>query len=149
MAVRMSPLAQHASMHPHNDTHTTTHPPHTVLEALNRLPREQHGVDIMRVRPHLLAGWGGLYRQTIITASFATPTLHAAFGRLARSHAGGARLVTSLPGVLGQVVPQVHLYQTEEEGVGGWGDGRTHARTHACATLLPLWHLSRSPSNDQ
>jgi hypothetical protein len=33
-----------------------------VLEALNQLPKQQHGVNIMRVKLHLLASQGALYR---------------------------------------------------------------------------------------
>ncbi|WIA34691.1 hypothetical protein OEZ86_013004 [Tetradesmus obliquus] len=79
----------------------------TVLEALNQLPRQQHGTDIMRVRLHLLASQGQLYRQTIMSSSFASPQLNAAFSSLCCSHAGKFRLVAQPSGVLGQVVPQV------------------------------------------
>jgi hypothetical protein len=78
-----------------------------VLEALNQLPHEQHGNDIMRVRLHLLASQGRLYRQTIITSSFTTPLLNAAFNKLCCSHAGKLRLLAQPVGVLAQVVPQV------------------------------------------
>lgn len=78
-----------------------------MLEALNRLPKAQHGVDIMRVRRHLLAGQGQLYRQTLLTSSFPAPQLNAVFGRLCCSHAGKLRLVPQPAGVLAQVVPQV------------------------------------------
>lgn len=36
--------------------------PRAVLEALNQLPKQQHGVNIMRVKLHLLASQGALYR---------------------------------------------------------------------------------------
>jgi U3 small nucleolar RNA-associated protein 25 len=78
-----------------------------VLEALNQLPKQQHGTDIMRVRLHLLASQGQLYRQTIMSSSFASPQLNAAFSSLCSSHAGKFRLVAQPTGVLGQVVPQV------------------------------------------
>lgn len=81
-----------------------------VLEALNQLPREQHGTDIMRVRLHLLASQGQLYRQTIMTSSFTTPLLNAAFSKSCHSHAGKFRLLAQPAGVLAQVVPQVSLY---------------------------------------
>jgi hypothetical protein len=78
-----------------------------VLEALNQLPRQQHGTDIMRVRLHLLASQGQHYRQTIMSSSFAAPQLNAAFSSFCCSHAGKFRLVAQPTGVLGQVVPQV------------------------------------------
>jgi len=34
----------------------------TVVEALNQLARQQHGVDIMRVREWQLSGWAKHYR---------------------------------------------------------------------------------------
>jgi len=42
--------------------HTAPPPPLPVLDALNQLPKQQHGVNIMRVKAHLLASQGALYR---------------------------------------------------------------------------------------
>lgn len=78
-----------------------------MLESLNQLPKQQHGTDIMRVRLHLLASQGQLYRQTIMTSSFPAPQLNAAFNQLCTSHAGKFKLVSQPTGVLAQVVPQV------------------------------------------
>eukprot|EP00879_Flechtneria_rotunda_P029257 GHRR01031570.1.p1 GENE.GHRR01031570.1~~GHRR01031570.1.p1 ORF type:complete len:239 (+),score=70.50 GHRR01031570.1:2-718(+) len=61
----------------------------------------------MRVRLNLPSGQGQLYRQTIMTSSFAAPQLNAAFNRHCRSHAGKFKLVSQPTGVLSQVVPQV------------------------------------------
>lgn len=33
-----------------------------VFEALDKVPQEQHGVDIMRVREWALSGWAAHYR---------------------------------------------------------------------------------------
>ncbi|KXZ45449.1 hypothetical protein GPECTOR_54g190 [Gonium pectorale] len=78
----------------------------TVVAALNRLPRQQHGVDIMRVRDWYLAGRAGLYRQTVLLSSFAGPDANA-LARGAANAAGAARLALSPRGVLGAVVPAV------------------------------------------
>ncbi|GBF92110.1 hypothetical protein Rsub_04457 [Raphidocelis subcapitata] len=84
----------------------------TVLDALNKLPQQQHGNDIMRVREWYLTGRAALYRQTIVTSSFASPDLMGILSKRCLSHAGKARLVAQPAGVLSQIVPQ--LRQTFE-----------------------------------
>ncbi|GFR41586.1 hypothetical protein Agub_g2307, partial [Astrephomene gubernaculifera] len=78
----------------------------TVVAALNRLPRQQHGTDIMRVRDWYLAGRAGLYRQTVLVGSFASPHVNA-LARAGGNHGGAVRLAVDQPGVLSRVVPQV------------------------------------------
>ncbi|KAG2500344.1 hypothetical protein HYH03_001919 [Edaphochlamys debaryana] len=78
----------------------------TVLGALNRLPREQHGTDIMRVRDWYLSGLASRYRQTVLLSAFNTAE-QAALMRGCANHAGALRLALEQGGVLGQVVPQV------------------------------------------
>ncbi|GIL58206.1 hypothetical protein Vafri_13325 [Volvox africanus] len=78
----------------------------TVVSALNQLPREQHGTDIMRVRDWYLSGLSTHYRQTLILAAFATPHTNA-LARAGSNHGGALRLAVEQPGVLSRVVPQV------------------------------------------
>ncbi len=78
----------------------------TVLAALNRLPREQHGTDIMRVRDWYLEGRARHYRQTLLLGSYPSPDTNALM-RTTANHAGAARLRVESPGVLGAVIPQV------------------------------------------
>lgn len=80
----------------------------TVVEALNRVPREQHGVDIMRVREWHLSGWARHYRQTVLLTSFLTPDMNAVLGGpLCTNYRGRLRVAPVHRGVLGQVIPQV------------------------------------------
>ncbi|GLC42263.1 hypothetical protein PLESTM_001310300 [Pleodorina starrii] len=78
----------------------------TVVSALNQLPREQHGTDIMRVRDWYLCGQAAHYRQTVLLAAFAAPHGNA-LARAGANHAGALRLAGEQAGVLGRVVPQV------------------------------------------
>lgn len=63
-----------------------------VLEALNEVPKGQHGVDIMRVREWYLSGSARQYRQTILLSSFASAEVNALFNRSCSNHAGKVRL---------------------------------------------------------
>lgn len=63
-----------------------------VFEALNLVPKGQHGVDIMRVREWYLSGHAQQHRQTILLSSFASAEANALFNRACRNHAGKVRL---------------------------------------------------------
>lgn len=91
------------SRHPQNWQHVET-----VVEALNRLPRDQHGTDIMRVREWALAGHARHYRQTVLLGSFLSPAMSRLMGAAGcANHAGAVRCVPEAKGLLGAVVPQV------------------------------------------
>ncbi|PHT84208.1 hypothetical protein T459_12651 [Capsicum annuum] len=45
----------------------------TIVEQLNRIPSEQHGTDIMRIRQWYLDGQAPFYRQSIILSSHINP----------------------------------------------------------------------------
>jgi U3 small nucleolar RNA-associated protein 25 len=92
-----------------------------VLGALNRLPRAQRDVDIMRVRPFYLAGQARLYRQTILLGSYASAEANALFARAAASHAGKARVApAALPGVLCWAAPGARaLFERLPRAPGG------------------------------
>jgi len=82
----------------------------TVMEALNQLPRQQHGVDIMRVREWQLSGWAKHYRQNILLSSFLSPEMNALVGGpLCANHAGRLKVRHEEQGVLSRVVPQVSI----------------------------------------
>eukprot|EP00887_Chlorella_sp_A99_P004809 scaffold4.g4809.t1 len=74
----------------------------TVLAALNHLPSQQRGADIMRVRPWALSGWGRLYRQTVLLSSFASPEMNALLGRACTNYSGCFCLKPAY-----EVIPQV------------------------------------------
>lgn len=63
-----------------------------MFEALNLVPKGQHGVDIMRVREWYLSGHAQQHRQTILLSSFASAEANALFNRACRNHAGKVRL---------------------------------------------------------
>ncbi|PNH02448.1 U3 small nucleolar RNA-associated protein 25 [Tetrabaena socialis] len=77
-----------------------------VFACLNRLPRSQHGTDIMRVRDWYLSGRAARYRQTVLLSSFAAPTANALMARGCANHGGSVVLRAEAPGVLRAVVPQ-------------------------------------------
>ncbi|KAK9823260.1 hypothetical protein WJX72_001434 [[Myrmecia] bisecta] len=92
----------------------------TVFDALNKVPEEQHGVDIMRVREWYLSGWGRFYRQTIVLSSFASAEMNALFNRTCVNHAGKARLRPVYKGVLGQTnAPLRQLFERFEPADAG------------------------------
>jgi len=77
------------------------------VAALNRVPRDQHGVDIMRVREWYLSGHSSHYRQTVLLSSYGSPAM-AALAAGCANHAGALRCVPlAHDGMLGAVVPQV------------------------------------------
>ena len=63
-----------------------------VFEALNRMPEEQHGANIMRVRHAYLDGLARRLRQTIVLSSFAHVQLNALLHRRCACIAGRAVL---------------------------------------------------------
>ena len=63
-----------------------------VFEALNKVPEEMHGTDVMRVREWYLTDQAKDFRQNILLSSFVSPEMNALFSRLCRSHAGKAKL---------------------------------------------------------
>ena len=68
-----------------------------MFEALNGLPKDMHGGDIMRVFDWYLAGHGKHYRQSILLSSFVSPEMNALFSRLCLSHAGKVKLQLAHP----------------------------------------------------
>ncbi|GAX83068.1 hypothetical protein CEUSTIGMA_g10494.t1 [Chlamydomonas eustigma] len=84
----------------------------TTVEALNKLPREQHGTDIMRVREWYLAGMAKRYRQTVLLSSFLNSDMNRLMTTSCHNFEGHIRLVPEHPGVLSAVIPQVQqLFQ--------------------------------------
>eukprot|EP00884_Botryococcus_braunii_P006841 jgi/Botrbrau1/16158/Bobra.0309s0007.1 len=63
-----------------------------VFQGLNRVPRELHGADVMRVRLPFLNGEGARYRQTIVLSSILTPQMNSLFNRFATCIQGQAVL---------------------------------------------------------
>ena len=78
-----------------------------VLDALNKLPREQHGTDIMRVREWSLSGCARHYRQTVMLSSFLSADMNRLAATSCSSFEGRLRLAQEHGGVLSAVVPQV------------------------------------------
>ena len=101
----------------------------TVVEALNRLPREQHGTDIMRVREWALSGLSRHYRQTVLLSSWLSPDMNrlmAAPGCCSNYQGQVRVLPREQQGVLGAVVPQVR------GGGGKRGAATTRGRPACC-----------------
>lgn len=63
-----------------------------VFEALNKLPKELHGADVMRVREWYLQGQAKHYRQNILLSSFCFPELRALLHSHCHSHSGMAKM---------------------------------------------------------
>lgn len=74
-----------------------------MFEHLNKLPEEQHGVDIMRVREWCLAGLGRNFRQTLVLTSFLSAEINSLAARLCCNHAGRTKLEMTHKGVLSKV----------------------------------------------
>jgi len=91
---------------------------HTVLAALNHLPKESHGCDFSRVKSLFLDGHARFTRQNIVLSAYAFPELNALLAnRLLFSNVKGAvkRSYTEHCGVLSllksksKLAPQLHL----------------------------------------
>lgn len=63
-----------------------------VFDAVNKLPRGMHGVDVMRVREWYLQGKAKQYRQSILMSSFCFPELKSLLSTQCMSHSGMAKL---------------------------------------------------------
>ncbi len=70
----------------------TTYSCNAVFGALNELPKDLHGGDVMRVREWYLQGHAKHYRQNILLSSFSFPELRALFHSQCHSHSGIAKL---------------------------------------------------------
>ncbi|KAM7477704.1 hypothetical protein LguiA_025917 [Lonicera macranthoides] len=79
----------------------------TVVEQLNRIPSNQHGTDIMRVRQWYLDGQAQFYRQTIILGSYLNPDINALFNHHCLNYRGKVKLACEYKGVLPKVLLQV------------------------------------------
>jgi len=88
----------------------------TVFGCLNRIPKQQRDVDIMRVREWVLSGAGKHYRQTVVMSSFPFPEA-AALMRKCSNYAGKVKLKPEFKGVLGHVIPQARQVFERLNGV--------------------------------
>ena len=59
-----------------------------VMDYMNRLPREQHEIDISRIRHWNLEGLAASFRQTIIISAFPSPEINALWNTHCRNLAG-------------------------------------------------------------
>ncbi|XP_009780141.1 protein NUCLEOLAR FACTOR 1 [Nicotiana sylvestris] len=79
----------------------------TIVEQLNRIPCEQHGTDIMRIRQWYLDGQAPFYRQSIILSSHINPDINGLFNHHCLNHEGKVKLASEYKGVLPKVVLQI------------------------------------------
>ncbi|XP_055822546.1 protein NUCLEOLAR FACTOR 1 isoform X2 [Solanum dulcamara] len=79
----------------------------TIVEQLNRIPSEQHGTDIMRIRQWYLDGQASFYRQSIILSSHINPDINGLFNHHCLNHEGKVKLASEYKGVLPKVVLQI------------------------------------------
>ncbi|KAK4370104.1 hypothetical protein RND71_009579 [Anisodus tanguticus] len=79
----------------------------TIVEQLNRLPSEQHGTDIMRIRQWYLDGQAPFFRQSIILSSHINPDINGLFNHHCLNHEGKVKLASEYKGVLPKVVLQI------------------------------------------
>ena len=73
----------------------------TLFSSCNQLPKDQHGVDIMRVHEPHLNGLARNLRQTIVLSSFPCAEINALVRNECANLAGRVRWKESFPGVLG------------------------------------------------
>ena len=73
----------------------------TLFSSCNQLPKDQHGVDIMRVHETHLNGLARNLRQTIVLSSFPCAEINALVRNECANLAGRVRWKESFPGVLG------------------------------------------------
>ena len=73
----------------------------TLFSSCNQLPKDQHGVDIMRVHESHLNGLARNLRQTIVLSSFPCAEINALVRNECANLAGRVRWKESFPGVLG------------------------------------------------
>nr|XP_016502868.1 PREDICTED: U3 small nucleolar RNA-associated protein 25-like [Nicotiana tabacum] len=79
----------------------------TIVEQLNRIPSEQHGTDIMRIRQWYLDGQAPFYRQSIILSSHINPDINGLFNHHCLNHEGKVKLASEYKGILPKVVLQI------------------------------------------
>lgn len=84
----------------------------TVVDHINRLPTEQHGTNVMRIRPLYLDGQARFYRQSIILSSYLTPEMNGLFNRQCLNYKGKIKLACEYKGVLEKVLlPVRQIYE--------------------------------------
>lgn len=66
-----------------------------IFEHMNRIPQDQHGVDISRMRHYVLEGWAKYFRQTIVLSAFPTPEFNSLFNRYCHNFFGKVSSVES------------------------------------------------------
>ncbi|XP_066359435.1 protein NUCLEOLAR FACTOR 1-like isoform X1 [Miscanthus floridulus] len=78
-----------------------------VFEQLNQLPTNEHGTNVMRIRPWYLDQHAQYYRQTILLSSYLTPEINALFNGLCLNYEGKIKMVTEYAGVLPKIQLEV------------------------------------------
>lgn len=83
----------------------------SVVKMVNRIPKAQNDVNIMRVREHFLKDQAKLYRQTIMLSSFVTPEMNSLFASC-RNLMGQIQLKEKHNGVMSHVLSPVrHVFE--------------------------------------
>ncbi|XP_054984181.1 U3 small nucleolar RNA-associated protein 25 homolog isoform X1 [Sorex araneus] len=87
-----------------------------LMEHMNRLPLEAHGVDFSRVRMWSLNGWTRYFRQTLLFGALQDPQISAVFSKFCLNVEGQVA-VRNVPvtGAISQVLLQLpHVFQRME-----------------------------------
>ncbi|CAH9091512.1 unnamed protein product [Cuscuta epithymum] len=82
-----------------------------VVEKLNRMPSQQHGTDIMRIRQWYLDGQAPFYRQTMVFSSHSNQYINALFNHHCLNYEGKVKSVCEYKGVLSEVLKISQIYE--------------------------------------
>ena len=86
-----------------------------IFDALNRIPKQQHDTDIMRIRDWYVAGKAKFYRQNILLSSFQSPEIKSLLSKHCLNHSGCARWKQNFKGVLASIIPRLrHVFERLE-----------------------------------
>ena len=79
-----------------------------MFQNCNKLPKDSHGTDVMRVHESHLNGLAKNLRQTVVFSSFPSAEINALTRNECRNVAGRVRWKESFSGVLGWAARAVH-----------------------------------------
>lgn len=83
-----------------------------ILSSLNKMPKAQQNVDIMRIREWYAADKASYYRQNIVLSSFPCPEINGLISKQCSSHAGSVKWSKKYAGVLSRIVPKLrHTFE--------------------------------------
>jgi U3 small nucleolar RNA-associated protein 25 len=119
-----------------------------IYDSLNRIPKQQHNTDIMRIRDWYIGGRAKAYRQNILLSSFESPEMKSLFSRQCHNHSGLACWKVNHRGVLSSISPGLkHVFERLDLTQMGSNNDLTEADIRFQHFQNNVWPKIREASN--